>query len=264
MNRPTRYPVFLRGENDHCGSISELIHDAISLDSYLKKTLAESESNRASESILIVEFCAEPDDNGNFVKYGAYRVGDFIIPAHRLESAHWCVKYSLINEAVAKANLEYAQSNPHAHILMDIFEIAGIDYGRVDYGFFNGHIQVYEINTNPSLPRGFHPLLRESGLLFQDRFIQALKSIEVNIAGEYGVSHRHRSLIAKARRQIDREDIRKQHYINLQRYYKNLKCKLIELIKYRLYCLIGNSNWSRLREIRNGIRHAIKPQTKSI
>jgi len=39
-----------------------------------------------------------------------------------------------------------------ARILDVPFTIAGIEYGRADYGLIDGEVQVWEINTNPALP----------------------------------------------------------------------------------------------------------------
>jgi hypothetical protein len=47
----------------------------------------------------------------------------------------------------------FVTSNPHAELLREIFRIAHIDFGRVDYGIVNGRIEVFEINTNPTFSR---------------------------------------------------------------------------------------------------------------
>jgi len=47
--------------------------------------------------------------------------------------------------------LEYVRTNPHAAMLEEIFDLAGIEYGRVDYGLRDGRPQVWEINTNPAV-----------------------------------------------------------------------------------------------------------------
>jgi len=41
--------------------------------------------------------------------------------------------------------------NPHADQLRDIFQISGIQYGRIDYSVLNGQVQTWEINTLPML-----------------------------------------------------------------------------------------------------------------
>jgi hypothetical protein len=37
----------------------------------------------------------------------------------------------------------------HVNELRKVFQLAGVDYGRIDYGVCHGRIQVWEINTNP-------------------------------------------------------------------------------------------------------------------
>lgn len=44
---------------------------------------------------------------------------------------------------------QYVQTNPHESPLKEIFRLANIEYGRVDYSMYQGKIQVWEINTNP-------------------------------------------------------------------------------------------------------------------
>ena len=35
--------------------------------------------------------------------------------------------------------------------LREIFDLAQIEYGRIDYGMLDGKVQCWEINTNPGL-----------------------------------------------------------------------------------------------------------------
>ncbi len=55
----------------------------------------------------------------------------------------------------------YIQNNPHQKELRDIFDIANIEYGRIDYGFNDGKLQVWEINTLPVIGR--YPGLQNEG-----------------------------------------------------------------------------------------------------
>jgi hypothetical protein len=48
----------------------------------------------------------------------------------------------------------YLEDNPHAGQLRRCFELAHIDYGRIDYGLVGDSIQVWEINTNPTIGPG--------------------------------------------------------------------------------------------------------------
>ena len=46
---------------------------------------------------------------------------------------------------------EFFARDPHAASMARIFELAKIDFGRIDYGLLDGEVQVWEINTNPMI-----------------------------------------------------------------------------------------------------------------
>ncbi|MCH7914696.1 MAG: hypothetical protein IH856_16965 [Deltaproteobacteria bacterium] len=48
--------------------------------------------------------------------------------------------------------LSFIRENPHRERVAQCFSLAHIDFGRADYGFVDGEMQMYEINTNPNLP----------------------------------------------------------------------------------------------------------------
>src|SRR5678816_652589 len=48
----------------------------------------------------------------------------------------------------------YVLGNPHEAELRRIFDLAGIDYGRIDYAMVGGRIETWEINLNPTIRRG--------------------------------------------------------------------------------------------------------------
>lgn len=54
-------------------------------------------------------------------------------------------------EALYREDLRNLRDNPFAGPLAKAFEIAGIEYGRADFGLVGGRPQVYEINTNPAV-----------------------------------------------------------------------------------------------------------------
>jgi hypothetical protein len=53
--------------------------------------------------------------------------------------------------------LEYVRTNPHRAQLEEIFTIAGVGYGRIDYSLLDGAVQTWEINLNPTIGRGLRP-----------------------------------------------------------------------------------------------------------
>jgi hypothetical protein len=175
-NRPGKYPVFIRHENSHDGPETELIHSEAALQ---KAIDALADSGKSRDDRIIVEYCAEPDDKGHFSKYGCFRVGEHIIPQDRLVGSTWCVKnFEIFDERAIKRDLAYVQSSEHNEQIRRIFEIARIEFGRIDYAIVNGRIECYEINTNPHCSyRGF-PLLQRSGEIFTPKFLEAILSLD--------------------------------------------------------------------------------------
>jgi hypothetical protein len=61
---------------------------------------------------------------------------------------------------MAREELDYVRDNPHEAELREIFRIANIDYGRIDYALLDGRVQTWEINNNPTIGRGLRPSSR--------------------------------------------------------------------------------------------------------
>jgi hypothetical protein len=102
-----------------------------------------------------VELCDARGPDGLYRKYSAFRVSGRILPRHVHVSAHWVSKSgsSLTNQATVREEAQNFETNPHEAWLRHIFELANVEYGRIDYGVANGELQVWEINTNPTLGR---------------------------------------------------------------------------------------------------------------
>lgn len=148
--RPKRFPVFIRDENIHGRLHSDLIATPAELDAHL---LRLTDQGLCRENLLIVEY-VDTSRNGLYPKYSAYRIGDKIIPRHVFFSRRWAVRFrtnELSDPALEEEEWRYLRESPHEEDLMEIFRLAHIDYGRVDYGIADGRIQVWEINTNPAL-----------------------------------------------------------------------------------------------------------------
>lgn len=150
--RPGRFPVFLRPEHEHTGSLSPLLGTQEELDRALAGLDARGESR---EGKLVVEFLDLADAQGVYRKYAAFRVGGAIVPRHLFFSRDWLQKEAdLAGEALLAEERAYLESNPHAAALLRIFDAARIEYGRADYGVKEGRLQLWEINTNPMLVSG--------------------------------------------------------------------------------------------------------------
>jgi len=152
------YPVFVRKIHGHRAPLSELLSTREEL---LKAINAVIAAGTPRENVLVVEFAAEPLRPGVFRKMSAFRIGDAIVPHISVHDTVWLVKYGRKFDNIEdlyQQEFEMLQSNPYAEHLKKVFDIAGIEYGRADFGLYRGRIQVFEINTNPHVsPPCQHP-----------------------------------------------------------------------------------------------------------
>ncbi len=146
-HQPERFPVFIRGENDHGGNRTSLLNTPAELEQAINLL---SEKGESLENKIITEFCPTADRAGVFRKYSAFIVGEKIIPRHLFFSQTWMIKHpKLVEEENLLEEKQYVKTNPHESFLREIFRLARIEYGRIDYSLVNGIPQVWEINTNP-------------------------------------------------------------------------------------------------------------------
>ncbi|MBW2420705.1 MAG: hypothetical protein JRH19_19335 [Deltaproteobacteria bacterium] len=137
-----RLPAFLRAENDHGGSLTELIHTRAEL----------ATARKRYPHAIAVEFLDTADEDGIYRKYSVMRIGDRIEARHIQFSRNWIVKFvDLIEPAFLDEEEAYVRENPHAEQLRPIFEKAQIEYGRIDYSIKDGRLEIWEINTNPMM-----------------------------------------------------------------------------------------------------------------
>ena len=176
-----RYPVFVRKIHGHRAPLSELLQTREEL---LKAIDAAVAAGTPRENVLVVEFAAEPLRPGLFRKMAAFRIGDAIVPHISVHDTVWLVKYGrkFDNiEELYQQEFTLLQTNPYAEHLKKVFDIAGIEYGRADFGWYRGRLQVYEINTNPHLaPPCQHPSPSrvKSMNLAWDSYLAALHAID--------------------------------------------------------------------------------------
>jgi hypothetical protein len=177
-----RFPVFIRRENQHEVSISGLIwsHSAVR-----RAILRARLTGLPLDDLLVVELC-DLSHNGWHRKYSAWRVGDRIMCRHLQSSRHWVVKSDSGEKDEAAAHLEsqFITDNPHRDLLKEYFDFASIQYGRIDYALDGDRVQVWEINTNPTIGPGprvadsaekesFREMIRPAVTLHHERFREA-------------------------------------------------------------------------------------------
>ncbi|HYK03289.1 MAG TPA: hypothetical protein VE974_16135 [Thermoanaerobaculia bacterium] len=154
-----RFPVFIRSEGAHDGALSPLLHSATAIETWIGRVLA---LGRPIDDLLVVEFCDTADADGSYRKYAAFNVDGRIVPRSLNYGRNWVLKFAGndFSMAMAREELEYVRQNPHEEELREIFAIANIDYGRIDYSLLDGKVQTWEINVNPTIGRGLRPSSR--------------------------------------------------------------------------------------------------------
>jgi len=151
-HRRQRFPVFVRAEGEHTGSLSPVLHNHRELVQALATSLVQGYRLR---DLLIVEYCHTADDDGIFRLYSAAIVGETIVPKALVHNRNWITKWEgrLLDARLAGEQLAYLENHPHEHWLRETFALARIGYGLINYGVKDGVPQVWEINTNPTLVR---------------------------------------------------------------------------------------------------------------
>jgi len=178
---PERYPVFLRYVTEHGEPLSDLLADRDELDRELFRAIS---SGAPESSILIVEYCAEPVAEGIYRRLATYKIGSEIFPASMVQEDRWCVKYGkkgISRDEDFQYELDFVRGDGYREQLSKVFEIANIDYGRLDFALVKGRIEVYEINTNPlfKLPKKQVTPVRDEALKIEwDNYMVALRKLE--------------------------------------------------------------------------------------
>lgn len=143
-----RFPVFVREEHRHTGNLTAVLKTE---DELQRALLQLRLRGFALEELLIVEFCDTSQD-GVFTKYSVYNVNGHLLARNKQCGPFWMVKSSLDRtDAQMMEQNDYIRENPHRDTLARIFSLAGIEYGRADFGVLDGAVQVWEINTAPTI-----------------------------------------------------------------------------------------------------------------
>jgi len=181
VDAPMRYPVFVRKEQGHHGPLSGLLETKADV---VKTVEAAIQSGTPAENLLIIEYAAEPIRPGAYRKMAAFCIGHEIVPHVSVHDNKWLVKYGALgvaDEGLYREELGWMQNNPFAGHLQKVFSVANIEYGRADFGFYQGRIQIYEINTNPHLePPEEHtsPIRMESMRVGWEKYLKALQALD--------------------------------------------------------------------------------------
>lgn len=147
FNGDLKFPIFVRNELNHNGPITPLLHSRDELERALAQPSLQNPALR--KNLIVVEYC-DCSKEGVFRKYSVMNVGGTLIPRHVLFSDDWATKTpDLVDEKKAAEEADFIQNFPHGEQILNVFRLAKLNYGRIDYGAREGRIQVWEINSNP-------------------------------------------------------------------------------------------------------------------
>jgi len=180
-----RLPIFLRYAHKH-NNLTGLLLSSEDARSAVEKAWAQTPLLWRGK-LMAVEFRDTSDGTGVFRKYSAMRVGQTLIPRHVLFSGNWLVKKpDLIDADRVAEEKHFLDSFPERDQIMDLFKMAHVDYGRIDYAMIDGRILPWEINTNPRI-------VPAPDLIHQDRLPGQSRSAEA-------IRHAFRSLAPSEKR----------------------------------------------------------------
>ena len=183
-----RYPVFVRRARAHDGPQSPLLRTPAEVRSAIGRLVM---GGAPVDDVLVVEFCDTADAHGRYRKFAAFVVGDRVVPRSLAYGPGWMLKHRATEytEASVREELDYVRDDPHGRELAEIFALAGVRYGRIDYALLDGRVQTWEINLNPTIGRGLRasrgvvppalePMRDEMKATFYARFGRALEAVD--------------------------------------------------------------------------------------
>ena len=182
QERPNRWPVFLRIEGNHTDPVSSLVNDWDELQAAIERAV---DAGCPLAKLLVIEYAAEPVLPGLFRKLSIFRIGDTLLGYTCVHDDQWLVKQGKVGIAppeLYREEYEIVRDNPFGDLLRPAFELASVEYGRMDFGFVGDRPQLYEINTNPDLNIGPTPRTPpgrfETSKLLYANVMQAMRDID--------------------------------------------------------------------------------------
>ena len=148
-----RYPVFLREEHAHTGTLTPLLHTFRELSEELGLSVARG---YRLKDLLVVEFCDTADASGYYRKYAAFIIGSRVIARGLAYARDWMLKArgSDFSPAMLEEERQFVLGNPHENEIRRIAGLGGVEYGRIDYALKDGRVVTWEINLNPTIGLG--------------------------------------------------------------------------------------------------------------
>ncbi len=147
------FPVFLKSEGSHDHPLGGILNSQAELDDAL---IALRRAGIPLHFILVTQFVDAPVREGVWMRYTSYRIANQVFAGLPVFENAPFVKYGTLglpSEKEFAYMQQVVRENHHAEQLKRLFEHAGIEYGRADYMVKDGQVILFEINTNPTIPR---------------------------------------------------------------------------------------------------------------
>lgn len=177
--RPPRYPAFIRREDEFLDQQPPIVVDS---DAAYDAAVEELErSGVPVRGFVAIGWCDARGADGMFRKYGTICIGERLVPIHLQINGDWVVKFSgsRLTAAHVAEELAFVQDRAHHDVLRRAFAIARIEYGRIDYGIVDGRIEIFEINTHPTMPGGgSNPARAVRSKIVVDALVEALRDLD--------------------------------------------------------------------------------------
>ncbi|WP_373354014.1 hypothetical protein [Pseudoroseicyclus sp. CXY001] len=193
---PDRFPVFLRPASGHVAPNRKLLESEEEARDWLKERLRRGDT---LSDLVFIEYRGEPvGDPPYFSRYSAFRVGSAILRANTVNQDHWVVKGGQRGLASAedyKEERREMDAYPHEAAVRHVFDVAGMEFGRLDFGVTEGRVETWEINTNPDMtlaPSHPDPVREEVMHLLRSRLAGALAALASPAAGRVDISEAYR------------------------------------------------------------------------
>jgi hypothetical protein len=172
-----RFPVFLRLSDDHLGAETPLLHSAAEVDRAIGDLRNRSMDLRR---VIAVEFVETKSRDGFYRTYGVYRIARAYFLAHVVFGPEWHSKTDgFINDRLLDEECRAIQDTHLKPEIETAFELANIEYGRMDFAIAGDRVCVWEINTNPYLLERHPAEMRatEAGAIYLRNMRAALSAL---------------------------------------------------------------------------------------
>lgn len=179
--KPKSFPVFIRQLSVSLPPLTGLLKNQDELDQQIIELAKRGEP---LEDLVVIEYCSEPYMGEHFVKMSAYRINDQYFTDLFIYSKGWYVKWNGPDVAPANAaaiEWDLLHRNAYVEEAKKVFELANVEYGRVDFSLVGGQTQFYEVNFNPQFTTDEYqtsdPQRLKNAIFAADRRMDAMNTL---------------------------------------------------------------------------------------